>query len=116
MPGRKKKFFNCTLFHFISCMSTVDCGELLRYFPKLQKQEGWVTYDMIHLLSAIQLTPCTHLHTNNTLNNRVNKNNTINNENNTINKNNTVNQNNTIKNRTTKLTTITTQLRTEEHN
>ena len=25
-------------------MSTPDCGEELRYFPQLDKQEGWITY------------------------------------------------------------------------
>jgi len=25
-------------------MPTVDCGEQLRYFHQLDKQEGWITY------------------------------------------------------------------------
>ena len=25
-------------------MLTVDCGKLLRYFPQLDKQKGWISY------------------------------------------------------------------------
>jgi len=35
------------LYYFISFilhMRTVDCGELLRYFPQLDKQEVRITY------------------------------------------------------------------------
>ena len=38
-------------------MPTVDCGELLRYFPQLHKRGGWITFDMIYLFTAIGLTP-----------------------------------------------------------
>jgi hypothetical protein len=31
-----------TLFHFFN-KPTLDCGELLRYFAQLGKQEGWIT-------------------------------------------------------------------------
>ena len=36
-------------------MQTVDCGGLLKYFPQLHKQIGWISYDMIYLLTAIGL-------------------------------------------------------------
>jgi hypothetical protein len=35
--------FSFLLFHFILHMPTVDCGEQLRYFSQLDKQEGWIT-------------------------------------------------------------------------
>jgi hypothetical protein len=41
---RKKTLFHFILFYCILHMLTVDCGELLRYFPQLDKQEGWITY------------------------------------------------------------------------
>jgi len=25
---------------------TVDCGQQLKYFPQLDKQEGWITYPL----------------------------------------------------------------------
>jgi hypothetical protein len=31
------------LLYFILYIPTVDCGELLQYFPQLDKQEGWIT-------------------------------------------------------------------------
>jgi hypothetical protein len=34
----------CYFISFILHMPTVDCGELLRYIPQLDKQEGWITY------------------------------------------------------------------------
>ena len=38
----RRKYF--ILFHFILHLPTVACGEQLRYFPQLDKQEGWITY------------------------------------------------------------------------
>jgi len=48
--------FHCIVSYFILHTPTADCGELLRYFH-LHKQEGWIIYDMIYLLTAIGLTP-----------------------------------------------------------
>ena len=42
VPWKKKLFFYI-LFYFIFHKPTVDCGESLRYFPQLDKQEGWNT-------------------------------------------------------------------------
>jgi len=42
VPHKKKLFY--FIFYFILHMLTLDCGELLRYFPQLDKQEGWITY------------------------------------------------------------------------
>ena len=48
--------FYCIVSYSTLNISTVDCGELLRYFSELRKQEGRFTYDMIYLLTAIGLT------------------------------------------------------------
>jgi len=43
VPPRKNVIF-CILFYFIFHKPTVDCGELLRYFPQPDTEEGWITY------------------------------------------------------------------------
>jgi len=43
-PPQKKSYFFLIFFYSILYMPTVDCGELLRYFAQLDKQEGWITY------------------------------------------------------------------------
>ena len=43
MPSRKNVIFGI-LFYFTFHKLTVDCGEMLRYFAQLDKQEGWITY------------------------------------------------------------------------
>jgi hypothetical protein len=53
----KKKIILLYCIVFILQKSTVDCGELLCYFPQLHKQESRVTYDMIYLLTAIGVNP-----------------------------------------------------------
>jgi hypothetical protein len=42
-PWKKKNYF-FILFYFIFYKPTVDCGELVRYFPQIVKKEGWITY------------------------------------------------------------------------
>jgi len=32
----------CIVLYCILRMPTVDCGGLFKYFPQLQKQEGWI--------------------------------------------------------------------------
>ena len=41
---QKKCYFFGILFYFTFHKPTEDCGELLRYFAQLDKQEGWITY------------------------------------------------------------------------
>ena len=42
-PLENMLFFDI-LFYFIFYKPTVDCGELLRFFAQLDKQEGQITY------------------------------------------------------------------------
>ena len=43
------------LMYFVLHMLTVDCDELLRYIPQLDKQEGWITYPSMATANNLKL-------------------------------------------------------------